>query len=180
MKDLSLHVLDIVQNAIVAKAKEIVVEINENSCDDQLIITIMDDGTGMSQETLNKVMDPFFTTRTVRQVGLGIPLIKMAAERCNGGIIVDSKVGQGTKVQASFQLSHIDRAPLGKMEETIMTLLNNGQEFVLKYNHQVNDKIFSLDTNELENLLEGVPINEPSVLLWVKEYVKEGLAQLRN
>ena len=123
MNELSLHILDIVQNSLKANAKLIEITINENSKDDSYTIIISDNGHGMDEKTLTQVSDPFYTTRTTRKVGMGTSLFKMAAELCDGTFHIQSTVGVGTKVTASFVKSHVNRAPLGAIEDTI-TILN--------------------------------------------------------
>ena len=124
MKEISLHILDIIQNSISAKAKVIQLTIFESTINNVLIVTIEDNGQGMEEDFLEKVTNPFITTRTTRKVGLGISLLKAAAERCGGSFHIDSQKGIGTKVEAIFQYNHIDRAPLGNMPAVSYTHLD--------------------------------------------------------
>ncbi len=123
MKDLSLHILDLVENAIAAKAKKIEISIQEEPKEDRLVIEIKDDGMGMDQEVSQKATDPFFTTRSSRRVGLGLSLMAQAAQEAGGRLRIESELEKGTKVVATFQYHHIDRKPLGDMIETMTTLL---------------------------------------------------------
>lgn len=188
MKELSLHILDIVQNSLKAHATLIKIIIIEDFRTDRLIIDIEDNGKGMNQDLLNTVTDPFVTTRDTRRVGLGISLLKATAEQCEGSLTVESEEGKGTRIYATFQHSHIDRAPLGSMEDTLVTLLITNEEVSnthsdtetveYVYEHRVNDQSFVFDTREVKKILEGTPINDLEVLEWIKDYLKENLETL--
>lgn len=185
MKDLSLHILDLSQNSISAGADLLIITINENIEEDLLTILIEDNGKGMDKEFLDKVMDPFVTTRTSRKVGLGIPLMQAACERCEGKLIIDSKIGIGTNLKATFRYSHIDRAPLGDMAETMLSLILAGSDITnivdFVYRHILNHKEFCLDTREIRNALgDEVNLGEPEVIAWIRDYLKEGLENLRG
>jgi len=135
LEDLSLHILDIVENSIAVSASKVEVTICEDIEKDLLTLEIKDNGRGMSEKTLKKALDPFFTTKTVRKVGLGLPLLAQAAKESGGDFEIDSKVGEGTRVRATFQYSHPDRKPLGNIAETmkILKVANPDIEFVYKY-----------------------------------------------
>ena len=153
MEDLSLHILDIIENSIDAGATKIEIRILEDLKLDLLKIEIIDDGKGMDEGMLKKALDPFFTTKTVRKVGLGLSLFREAARMANGGLVIRSGVDSGTKVSASFQHSHIDRKPLGDMSKTMMTLIIGHPEIRIKYLRQKDDVKYTFDTEELE--IEG-------------------------
>ncbi|MTI68782.1 MAG: ATP-binding protein [Firmicutes bacterium] len=178
MKELSLHILDLAENSIDAEAKLLKITIKELLKEDKLIIIIEDDGKGMDEEFLSKVTNPFVTTRKTRGVGFGLSLMKASCERCEGNFKIDSKKNVGTKLKASFEHSHIDRAPLGKIEETITTLINNNKDINIVYRHVVNTNEFVLDTREIKEMLEDVDINNADVLLWIRDYIKENLKEL--
>lgn len=180
MKELSLHILDIVQNSIKAKATEISLEITEDTVRDSMVIAVRDNGCGMSAEFVSRVRDPFTTTRTTRKAGLGIPLWEAAAVATGGRLDIESEVGVGTVVTAHFSHSHIDRAPLGDMASTMVTILSGSPDIEFLYEHCYNGKTFSLSTRELREVLGGVPLDTPDVLTWVKGYVEEGLAEIIN
>ena len=175
MKELSLHILDIAKNSVKAKASLIEVIINEDEEKNLLSIGINDNGSGMTEEFLQRVRDPFSTTRTTRKVGMGIPLFEAASVQCGGKLDITSEVGVGTKVLATFQYDHIDRAPLGDMTGTIKTLIWGSPEIDFLYRHEKNGQEFILDTRELKNVLGGVPLDTPDVLEWIEGYIKEGL-----
>jgi signal transduction histidine kinase len=150
MEDLSLHILDIAENSISGSARRIEIRIEEDAGSDMLTIEIKDDGKGMDEQTLQKALDPFFTTRTTRRVGLGLPLLAQAARQTNGKIKLTSKPGQGTTVKATFSLSHLDRQPMGDIQETIRTLVAGHPEIDFLYEYKTNDSIYHFDTRETD------------------------------
>ncbi len=149
MEDLSLHTLDIAENAIRAKAKRIEIKIFEDIKENLLSIRIKDDGVGMDEEMLKKALDPFFTTKRNRKIGLGLSMLAQAAKEGGGDIRLDSKTGKGTDVLADFQYDHPDRKPLGDMNETIATLIAGHPEVHFIYEHKKNGKtVCKLDTRK--------------------------------
>ncbi len=178
MKELSLHILDIMQNSIVAGATLVELDLSEDKEEDVLAFSITDNGCGMSEEMVQAVINPFTTSRTTRKVGLGIPLLKAAAEMTGGGITLSSKVGEGTVITATFGYSHIDRQPLGDMAETMLGLITSYQEIDFVYRHRVNTEEYALDTREMRQMLGGVSFTEPEVMLWLSEFLKENEAAL--
>ncbi|MBC7234854.1 MAG: ATP-binding protein [Chloroflexi bacterium] len=180
MRELSLHILDIVENSIEAGATRVEILVNEDSRANRLTIVVEDNGRGMDAETLKRVGDPFFTTRKTRHVGLGIPLFKAAAQRCAGDLIVSSEPGKGTKVVAEFQRDHIDRAPLGDIKSTLLGLILSCEQCDIRYEQRLDGRAFVLDTRELRDILGQVPLSHPQVRDWLEEYIEEGLAELRQ
>jgi len=178
MKELSLHILDIGQNSVSAGADLIEIIVEEDTNRDTLNITIRDNGCGMDEETALKVVDPFYTSRTTRKVGLGIPMFKSNAELCEGSFKLVSEPNVGTTLNALFKRSHIDRVPLGNMADTIMTMVMANPNGDLIYRHTLNDQSFAMDTREMRQALGEVPLDEVEVLLWIKGYVAEGLADI--
>ena len=178
MREISLHILDIVQNSVVAGATKIGVCVDEDIAADKLIVKIADNGCGMSKEFLEKVIDPFTTKRTTRKVGLGIPLFKTAAEATEGSFDIQSEVGRGTCVTAMFGYSHIDRQPLGNMADTMLGLFTSYENVDFFYQHKIGDKEFEVETAELKKVLDGVPFTTPEVYLWLSEFLKEGESEL--
>lgn len=178
MRELSLHILDIVQNSLEAGAHHITLEITESHCQNRLTIRIQDDGKGMDKQTAERVMDPFFTTRKTRQVGLGLALFKAAAERCNGKLEIKSQPGVGTEVTADFQLNHIDRPPLGDIKSTVLSIVLANQQVDLHYIHQVDNRRFELDTEAIRSELDGVPLTEPKIRQWLEDYLQQNLDEL--
>ncbi len=174
MREISLHILDIVQNSVVAGATRVDIEIKEDFLSDSLSVVIKDDGCGMSAEFLKKVTDPFTTSRTTRKVGLGIPLFKLAAESTGGSFEITSEVGKGTTIMADFVHSCIDRQPLGDIAGTLLGLITAYENVNFIYTHIVNEKEFNLDTAELRAILGDVPFNVPEIYMWLSEYLQEG------
>ena len=179
MKDLSLHILDIVQNSIRAKARLITVEIVEQPDLDQLSITITDDGTGMSPEQLQSAIDPFYTSRTTRKVGLGLSLFKQNAEMAGGSFTIESDLGKGTRVTAVFGMSHLDRPMMGDLVGCLLILICTPGEVEYVFKHQTPDGEFVLNTFEIKQTLEGVPINHPEVRTFLREMIEENLKQIK-
>lgn len=177
MKELSLNILDIAENSV--KAKATLTEIAIEEIDDKLILTITDNGCGMTDEVLKTVTDPFYTTRTTRKVGMGLPLLKLEAEMTGGSMEISSaheSVSQdshGTKVKAIFYKNHIDCVPLGDTVETIATLIQGHPDTDFLFAHIFDGKEVRLDTRELREVLEGVPLNTYEVIKWIKEYLNE-------
>ncbi len=179
MREISLHILDIVQNSLAAKAANITIIIKESSTKDEFCVIIKDDGCGMSEEKVKKALDPFYTTRTTRKVGLGLSMLQANAQGCNGDLSVLSKEGQGTVVTAKFQHSHIDRPPLGDIISTIIALISGAPHVNFLYQHKCDDKEFTFDTKEIKNVLQDMPISHPEVLAWIKDYMQEKEKELQ-
>lgn len=177
MPEIALNILDVAENSVRAQAKlvEITVAVDEKA--DTLTVTIKDDGCGMSEEQVAHVVDPFFTTRTTRKVGLGVPFFKMAAEQTGGSFSIRSKIGAGTTVCAVFCLSSIDRMPLGDIGGVIHTLVTFHPEFDFFYEYRFNDRAFTLDTRAFREILGDVPLNAPEVSDYIAEYLRENQAE---
>ncbi len=178
MRELSLHILDVLENALAADATCVDLIIEEDLTTDRLTITVRDDGRGMGAEQLKRIYDPFFTTRTTRHVGLGVPLFKAAAERCNGELTVTSQPGKGTTLRAIFQHSHIDRAPLGDIEGTLLAFILSGA-CDLHYVHQVGEEeAFEFHTADIRAELGDIPLTHSAVRNWLQEFISEGETEL--
>ncbi|MGB9722534.1 MAG: ATP-binding protein [Chloroflexia bacterium] len=173
MRELSLHILDALQNSLEAGADRIELDIVEDPVADRLHITIRDNGRGMSAEQLARAFDPFYTTRRTRHVGLGLPLFQAAARRCNGDVTLTSQEGRGTTLQATFQYSHIDRAPLGDMARTLLAVILSGK-CDLSYRHRRGEREFAFDTAEVRAALGGLPLSHPEVRRWLEAFIAEG------
>lgn len=173
MTELSLNVLDIAQNSIRANASLVQITVAADTAADRLTITIADDGCGMSEAQIAAVEDPFFTTRTTRKVGLGIPFFQYAAESTGGTFSIRSKEGEGTTVTAVFGLSHIDRMPLGDMVSTIHTLVVFHEKTDFVYTYRYNERSFVLDTREFREILGEVSFQAPEVSAYIKDYLTE-------
>ena len=180
MEELSLNILDIAQNSVRAEASQVGITVKELKAMDRMIITITDNGCGMTPEQVAHVEDPFFTTRTTRKVGLGVPFFKMAALMTGGDFSIRSQVGVGTEVEAQFGLSHIDRMPLGDMNSTIHTLVTMHEECDFLYTFRFNEKDFSLDTREFREVLGDISFTEPEVSLYIKDYLRENFNETND
>ncbi len=175
MREIALHILDIAANSISAGAKNISVRITASSKDDTLDVSISDDGKGMTPEMIRMVTDPFTTSRTERNVGLGIPLLKAAAEACCGWFRIDSKPGKGTEVRARFQLSHIDRMPLGDLPDTFLGLLIGTPDVHWTFQVKKDELVFDFDDTELKNELGADCLSEPEVIRYIRMLFSEGI-----
>ena len=175
MQEIAMNILDIAYNSIKAQANLIKIIIEDSSKLDIIRIKIIDNGQGMNQETINKVTDPFYTTRTTRKVGLGIPIFKENIEATGGMFSIESKLNQGTIVTGEFIKSHIDTPPMGNIVETITTLIQANDKIDYLFKYTSDDFEFILDTKEIKELLDGVAINLPEIIVWLKNYIKEGL-----
>jgi len=173
MEDLSLHILDIVENSVAAEADKIEIRISEDKKKDLLSVEVIDNGIGMDKETLKKALDPFYTSKTVRRFGLGLPLLSEAAKAANGHLSITSKMGEGTKIKAEFQYSHIDRKPLGDIGQTIITLVIGNPEIDLIYVHKKNSQKYSLDTRKIKAQLKDRSINSLDGIRMIKENLKK-------
>ncbi len=178
MEELSLHVLDLMENCLEAGASRIDLEIIEDSARNRLNIRVRDDGRGMDEETLKRMDDPFFTTRTTRHIGLGIPLFKAAARQCNGDLVVTSQPGVGTEVLVEFERDHIDRAPLGDIKSTLLSVILSQRRCDLHYVHRVDNRVFEFDTEEMRRALGGIPLGHPRVRAWLEDFLAAGYVGL--
>lgn len=173
MQELSLNVLDIAQNSIKAKAKLIHIAVVKQTPIHRLTITVTDDGCGMSEEQVQKVTDPFFTTRKTRSVGLGIPFFKMSAEMTGGEFKIKSSLGVGTEITAVYDYTHLDFMPLGDMAATMVSLVSVNPDIDFVYEYVCDENGFVMDTREIKSILAGLPLNSPEVLTFIGEFIKE-------
>jgi hypothetical protein len=175
MKELSLHLLDIAENSINANASHVTICIDENTLEDRLTMSVKDNGHGMTPEMALRIVDPFTTSRTTRKVGLGIPLLKAAAEMCNGFLKINSQPGEGTELIVQFQRSHIDRMPLGDMAGTILHLVVGSPTTQWTFKYKVNDTNFEFDDQIIKAELDGIPLSEPMVLSFIRNEISNGI-----
>jgi len=174
MREIALHILDICQNSITAKATRITIKLAVDEAADTLSIEITDNGCGMKKEMLQNVSSPFITTRTSRKVGLGISLLKAGCEATGGSLHMESEEGKGTKLTAHYALSHIDRPPVGQLPETVHMLIVANPDLDFRFMVVYNHAMFELDTAELRNTLQGVPLDNGEVSGWILEYLQDG------
>ncbi len=181
LEDLSHHILDIGENSMRGGASSVTISVEELIEEGWLRFSVIDDGRGMDEETCRKVVDPFYTTRTTRKVGLGIPFLRQAAELCEGEFKLESTLGKGTSVLATFRYDSIDRPPLGDIPSSVMTLLVEAPRVRWIYRHVVDDRSFTMDIEAIWEVIgEPDALSDPSVALWIKDYVKENIAELKK
>ncbi len=184
MKEISLNILDITENSVKAGATLTQIKLAETN--DTITLTVTDNGCGMSDEVLKTVLNPFYTTRTTRKVGMGLPLLKLAAEQTGGGLEIFSKSEKsfpndhGTTVNAVFYKNHIDCAPIGDTVETVKTLIQGHPDTDFLFIHTKGNGEVRFDTRELRDILEGVPLNTYEVIKWIEGYLKDGYSQIQN
>lgn len=177
MTEISLNILDVAQNSVRAEAKLIEITVSADTKNDSLTVIIKDDGCGMTEEQVKSVTDPFFTTRTTRKVGLGVPFFKMSAESTGGSFEIRSEKGVGTVTKAVYVLSSVDRMPLGDITGTIHSLITMNPETDFLYTYSVDGKSFALDTREFRSILGGVPFNAPEVSQYIEDYLAENKSE---
>jgi anti-sigma regulatory factor (Ser/Thr protein kinase) len=173
MEDLSLHVLDIAENSIAAQASQIEIRLVEDKKKDVLSLEVIDNGTGMDEETRKRALDPFFTSKKVRRFGFGLSLLSESARAANGRLSIKSEPGKGTRIRADFQYSHIDRRPLGDMAQTIITLVMGNPDVDIIYVHRKDGHRYVLDTRKIRSQLRDIPINSLGGIKRIKEDLKK-------
>lgn len=178
MKELSLHILDLSMNSIRANCTNLEIFIEEDNLKDLITIKIEDNGDGMKKEFLERVIDPFTTTRTTRKVGLGIPLMKANAEACDGSFSISSTPKVGTKLEAIFKLSHIDRPIMGDISSVACMLFCSHPDVNLNFRYKVKENEFSLSSQEINLELDGVSIQEPEVRTMIENILNSELEEL--
>jgi hypothetical protein len=177
MKELSLNILDVAENSVKAGASLTQILITEEGS--LLTLEIVDDGCGMCEDVVRSVVDPFYTTRTTRKVGMGIPLLKLACEQTGGELTIESVTAEadpeahGTHVTATFHMDHIDFTPLGDVSSSVLTLIQGHPDTDFLLRHEQNGHVVKLDTRELRVVLEDVPLNSYDVMQWIGEYLRE-------
>jgi hypothetical protein len=176
--ELALHILDIVENSVRAGATLVRILIRENRAKDLFLMRNTDNGSSMTPEERQRALDPFYTTKKVRRVGLGLPMLSDAADRTGGKMTLRSKPGTGTVVEAAFGLSHIDRQPMGNIVSTLITIIVGNPGIDLLYRHEVDGRSYLLDTKEIKKELEDVPLNHPEVTGFLREHIAEGLSDI--
>lgn len=184
MDELSLYVLDITMNSVRAGASEITISLVEEGA--WLTFSVSDNGCGMTEEQVQRLSNPFFTTRKTRKVGLGIPFLTMLAELTGGHVTVQSvhesvSENHGTTTTAVFNKTHIDFVPLGDMIETVKTLIQGSPDVNFTYIHRIDGREVRLSCAELKAILgEEIPLNEPDILEWIGGYLTEQYEALKQ
>lgn len=178
MEDISLHILDVAENSVAAGATVISITLAADPEKDLLTLDIEDNGRGMSATVLEKVLDPFYTTRTTRKIGIGLSLLSQSASEAGGGLSLTSAEGTGTRVSAHFQYSHVDRKPLGNLADTFSVLIAGNPDIDFIITCRLGGRELLLDTRALRAELEEVPVNAPEVIAAVREHLQESLSGL--
>ena len=178
MKEIVDHIIDIVNNSISAGAHNIIIDLQESATNDYLKISIIDDGKGIDENTIKKITDPFFTTKKDKKVGLGTSLLKYQAELAGGSFLIKSELNKGTEIKATFQLSHIDRQPMGDIAGTIILLITSHSNIHFIYKHQTDDGVFQIDTTEIKDILNDI-CNNIIMRRSLKEYIDENLKKIK-
>ncbi len=178
MRELSLHILDLARNSLEAGATQLTISLTEQPEKDLLLVAVKDNGRGMDEETLHRATDPFYTSRTTRRQGLGLPLFRAMCERCEGSMEITSTPAQGTTVRATVRLSHLDRPPLGDMGGVLQTLACEADRVHLRYRHEAAGGVFELDTEDLQRERNEASVTAPTVLHWIGEHVRGGVREI--
>jgi len=179
MKNIALHILDLVENSVRAKAKKVQVSITEELESDRYLLTIEDDGEGMEEEMVKKATGPFYTSRSTRKVGMGLPLIQLNAERTGGSFLLKSKPGKGTTLEACFVLSHIDRLPLGEIDD-VLVILATGIPFIrLIYKHKTDSGIYCFDTERISEIVGDLQECNMEIRKFLREMIAENLKKIK-
>jgi len=180
MKDISLHILDLAQNCLTAGATIVTIEIEECLQDNIFKVSILDNGKGIAADVLPRVVDPYFTTRKTRKVGMGLPLLKQNAEAAGGTFQISSEVGVGTKICAVFKHNHFDRPPLGDIAGVVVLLVGANPEIRFVYTHRTQTGNYTFDTAEVQEALEGLPLNDYNVMQLLKEMINANIDALKS
>jgi hypothetical protein len=178
MNDLSMHILDIIQNSLSAGASVIELHVWEDVANNLLTITIKDNGKGMTPEQVSQVTDPFFTSRTTRRVGLGLPLYRQTAEQSGGALTIESETGAGTTITATFVYDHIDRPPMGDLANALVLMMSANPDCTFRFVYRFNERTYSVDTQEINEALEGLAINDVRVMKMVEQMIGENMRAL--
>jgi hypothetical protein len=178
VEDICFHIIDLVQNSLAAGAGNIRLDIVESKDRNTLTLEVADDGRGMDKSTIEKVQDPFFTTKGFKKVGLGIPLLKATAQTCRGDFAIHSEVGRGTEVKTSMQRSHLDCPPLGNLEETLLSLLVSLDQINLQFFYRSDRGEFSVSSDAIRQQVGELHFSHPDVYHFLKEYIHEGLGPI--
>lgn len=171
--------MDIAQNSIRARATRIEIRVDEHAADDALAITISDNGEGMDEDTARKAVDPFFTSRATRKVGLGIPLLKQNAEATGGQLSIRSAPGEGTALKATFGRSHVDRPPAGDIAGTVVLLAVANPGVEVRYRHASDKGSYLFDSSEIRAFLGNAPMDDPEIARALREMIAENIKEIQ-
>ncbi|MDR1006284.1 MAG: ATP-binding protein [Bacteroidales bacterium] len=179
MKDLSMHVLDLLANSTVVGSTRIDLNVKDSLKENVYSFEIIDNGKGMSPSLLAKVTDPYTTTRSTRKVGLGLPLVKMNCEQCNGGFDLKSELGAGTVLRFWFEHNNIDRPPLGDLADAIVFTAAMNEQIRFVYTHTTDDGTYVFDTDEIKSVLDGMSLNNADIIKALRDMINENLKEIK-
>ncbi len=180
MEDLAMQLFEILNNSIHAGASRIYLVIRDSIRDNEIVMTVEDNGRGMDAETLKRFSDPFYTTRTTRKIGMGVPFMKGLTEMCNGRFQAESTPGKGTRITASVQRDHIDTPEMGSLGELMMDCIQADEQIYYELTYQTDTQVFRFNTDQIKEQLQDVPISTPEVLLWIKGYIDENVQSVKE
>lgn len=178
VEDICFHLVDLVQNSVAAGARTIRLGIMESEKENTLTLDISDDGRGMDGQTLEKVQDPFFTSKSFKKVGLGIPLLKATAQACRGGFAIRSQVGRGTEVSARMERGHLDCPPMGNLPDTLLSLLVSLDGIDLQFAYRSDRGEFSISSHAVREQVGEIHFSHPDIYRFLKDYILAGLGRL--
>lgn len=177
MQNLSMHLLDIASNSVRANADTILIRLKNSQKENVISLEIQDNGKGMDEAMIQAVQDPFYTTRTTRRIGLGIPLFKGLAEQCEGTFTLESQVNRGTRIQVTMRKDHWDVPPLGDIGDAVVLVIDMNEKNHVHFDYTNDYKQFSFDSEEIKAMLDGVSICEPEIRQWCKDYINQAIQE---
>jgi len=180
MEDLAMQMLEIIMNSVHAGAGSIEIRIVDSAAENLISMTVSDDGCGMNKALLQRVADPFTTTRETRRIGMGVPFMKGLTEQCGGRFSIRSRPGEGTILTATVQRDHIDTPPMGDLGEMMMNSIQANGDIDYDFHNRTDKGEFVFDTREAKEMLDGVSLLEPSILLWIRDYIREGVGSVNS
>lgn len=180
MNDLSMHILDIVQNSISAGATLVTLTVDESPAEDLLTIAVGDNGRGMTPEQVSRLADPFFTSRTTRRVGMGIPLLMDSARQSGGDVRIESEPGKGTEVTAVFGYSNIDRPPLGDVANALMLLVSSNPDLDFLFTYRYDGEEYLFDTSDVRDVFGKGALKDLTIIRNLEKMIKDNMREIRN
>ena len=180
MNDLSMHILDIVQNSISAGATRVTLTVDESPAEDLLTIAVGDNGRGMTPEQVSRLADPFFTSRTTRRVGMGIPLLMDSARQSGGDVRIESEPGKGTEVTAVFGYSNIDRPPLGDVANALMLLVSSNPDLDFLFTYRYDGEEFLFNTADVRDVFGKDALRNLTIIRNLEKMIKDNMREIRN
>lgn len=180
MQEISMNIMDIVQNSIKAHATQVEIFIIENIVNNLFEFLVKDNGKGIEKNLIEKIKDPFFTSRSTRKIGLGVPFVNQMCQMCGGNLNIESEVGIGTTIDATMEYNNIDRPPLGDISSTIQAIIISNPYIDFIYKHIYNNKEFGLSTKDMKEILGDIPFSNPEVSVWIKDYIEQNLLLIRQ